>query len=560
MNLTEQQKAIGKENFDDAVAITRRDFLTGTVAAGLASGAGLGSIYFGYGKSVGDPLRVGVLGTGDEGSVLVGAHNPDYLNVVAIADIRPYNVFRAFHGDVSSPSAYQARPGLMAKYKWSTEDAAREKVKIYAAYEDLLADPNVEAVIIALPLHLHAEASIKAMRAGKHVLTEKLMGHSVHECKEMGRVSQETGRILATGHQRHYSMLYDNAVHTIGTAKLIGDLHSIRAQWHRGNLPGKDSWKPAMPDDASLAKQLAGWKKDLETAKPSDIDPLEKKIAQLEAQISDSLLDAAKFGYTQMSLPDGSARTPMEELVRWRLWNRTGGGLMAELGSHQLDAAGIFVSAMHGQGKKVKPLTVTAVGNRSIFPADREIDDHVYCMYEYPAPGYEDDKNKKIVVTYSSINGNGFGGYGEVVLGTKGTLVLEQERDVMLYKDSSKDTRVTVAKAKDGSPTLDTTESGGGGYAASGKAGGADAAPSRGYTEEMEHWAWCIRNPSPENQPRCKPEVAIADAVIALVSNIALANPTSQARINFKPEWFDIASDETPEGVKPDVTRNGYKV
>jgi predicted dehydrogenase len=560
MNLTEQQKAIGKENFDDAVAITRRDFLTGTVAAGLASGAGLGSIYFGYGKSVGDPLRVGVLGTGDEGSVLVGAHNPDYLNVVAIADIRPYNVFRAFHGDVSSPSAYQARPGLMAKYKWSTEDAAREKVKIYAAYEDLLADPNVEAVIIALPLHLHAEASIKAMRAGKHVLTEKLMGHSVHECKEMGRVSQETGRILATGHQRHYSMLYDNAVHTIGTAKLIGDLHSIRAQWHRGNLPGKDSWKPAMPDDASLAKQLAGWKKDLETAKPSDIDPLEKKIAQLEAQISDSLLDAAKFGYTQMSLPDGSARTPMEELVRWRLWNRTGGGLMAELGSHQLDAAGIFVSAMHGQGKKVKPLTVTAVGNRSIFPADREIDDHVYCMYEYPAPGYEDDKNKKIVVTYSSINGNGFGGYGEVVLGTKGTLVLEQERDVMLYKDSSKDTRVTVAKAKDGSPTLDTTESGGGGYAASGKAGGADAAPSRGYTEEMEHWAWCIRNPSPENQPRCKPEVAIADAVIALVSNIALANPTSQARIDFKPEWFDIASDETPEGVKPDVTRNGYKV
>jgi hypothetical protein len=54
--------------------------------------------------------------------------------------------------------------------------------------------------------------------------------------------------------------------------------------------------------------------------------------------------------------------------------------------------------------------------------------------------------------------------------------------------------------------------------------------------------------------------VAIADAVIALVSNIALANPTSQARIDFKPEWFDIASDETPEGVKPDVTRNGYKV
>ena len=559
MNLTEQQKQIGKENFDDAVAITRRDFLAGTVAAGVATGAGLGSIYFGYGKSVGDPLRVGFLGTGDEGSVLLGAHNPEYLNVVAIADIRPYNVFRAFHGDVSSPSANKARPGLMSKYKWSTEDAARAKVKVYGAYEDMLTDPDIEAVVISLPLHLHAPAAIKAMRAGKHVLTEKLMGHSIHECKEMGRVSRETGKILATGHQRHYSILYDNAVHTIGTAKLIGDVHSIRAQWHRGNLPGKDSWKPPMPGDASFAKKLAGWKKDLETAKPADIDALQKQIAQLEAQILDQAVDAAKYGYTEKTIGDGSVRTPLEELIRWRLWNRTGGGLMAELGSHQLDAAGIFVSAMHGPGKKVKPLTVTAVGNRSIFPADREIDDHVYCMYEYPAPGYEEDKNKKIVVTYSSINGNGFGGYGEVVLGTKGTLVLEQEQDVMLYKDSSKDTRVTVAKAKDGTPTLDTTESGGGGPVAAGKAGG-DAAPSRGYTEEMEHWAWCIRNPSPENQPRCKPEVAIADAVIALVSNVALNNPTTQPRIEFKPEWFDIASDETPEGIKPDITRDGYKV
>jgi predicted dehydrogenase len=560
MNLSEAQKWVGKENFDDVVGVTRRDFLTGTVAAGIASGAGLGSIYFGYGKSVGSPLRVGVVGTGDEGSVLLGAHNPEYLNVVAIADIRPYNVFRAFHGDVSSPSANTARPGLMAKYKWATEDEARKTVKVYGAYEELLADKNVEAVVIALPLHLHAEAAIKAMRAGKHVLTEKLMGHSIHECKEMGRVSRETGKILATGHQRHYSILYDNAVHTIGTAKLLGDLHSIRAQWHRGNLPGNDSWKPPMPDDESLAKKLAGWKKDLASAKPSDIDALTKRIAQLEAQIADTVVDAAKYGYTPMTLGDGSTRTPLQELIRWRLWNRTGGGLMAELGSHQLDAAGIFVSAMHGPGKKVKPLTVTAVGNRSIFPADREIDDHVYCMYEYPAPGYEEDQNKKIVVTYSSINGNGFGDYGEVVLGTKGTLVLEREQEVMLYKGAAKDTRVTVAKAKDGTPTLDTTESGGGGGAVAGKPGSEGAPPSRGYTEEMEHWAWCIRNPAPENQPRCKPEVAIADAVIALVSNIALANPETQARITFKPEWFDIASDETPEGVKPDGGRDRYKI
>ncbi len=560
MNLTPEQQKVGKENFNEAVAVTRRDFLSGTVAAGLATGAGLGSIYFGYGASVGDPLRVGFIGTGDEGSVLIGAHNPDYLKAVAIADIRPYNVFRAFHGDVSSPNAQRVRPGLMSKYGWKTEDEARKQVKVYGAYEELLADKNIEAVVIALPLHLHAEAAIKAMRAGKHVLTEKLMGHSIHECKEMGRTARETGKLLATGHQRHYSVLYDNAVHTLGDARLIGDVHSIRAQWHRGNLPGKDSWKPPLPTDEALLSKMASWKRRLEESKPSEVDVWSKRVAQLEAQLADSDVAAELFGYTEKQLPDGVSRTPLEELIRWRLWNRTGGGLMAELGSHQLDAAGIFISAMHGAGKKVKPLTVTAVGNRSIFPDDREVDDHVYCMYEYPAPDYAENPNKKIVVTYSSINGNGFGGYGEVVMGTEGTLILEQEQNVMLYKGSSRDTRVTVSKSKSGEAVLDTTESGGAGsvVAVPTEAAG-KAPPSRGYTEEMEHWAWCVRNPDPENQPRCKPEVALADAVIALVSNVALKGSDGQPRIDFKKEWFDIESDVTPEGVKPNLQREQYK-
>jgi hypothetical protein len=53
--------------------------------------------------------------------------------------------------------------------------------------------------------------------------------------------------------------------------------------------------------------------------------------------------------------------------------------------------------------------------------------------------------------------------------------------------------------------------------------------------------------------------VAIADAVIALVSNEALKNPETQSRITFQDEWFDIASDATPEGVKPDLNRPQYK-
>ena len=73
---------------------------------------------------------------------------------------------------------------------------------------------------------------------------------------------------------------------------------------------------------------------------------------------------------------------------------------------------------------------------------------------------------------------------------------------------------------------------------------------SLGYTEELEHWAWCIRHPDPRNQPRCAPKVAMADAVVALTTNMAAR---SGERIEFKKEWFDIDSDETPEAVPPSV-------
>ena len=470
MNLTPEQKAIGRDNFYEAVGVSRRDFLKGVIAAGAVSGAGLGAMYFNYGK-VTDPVRVGVIGTGDEGGVLIGAINPDYLQVVAIADIRPYSIHRAFHGDWASPNALAARPGLIKRYGWNSEDEARKKVKVYSDdYREMLANDDVEAVIIALPLHMHAQVAVEAMLAGKHVLTEKLMAHNVAQCKVMGRVAREHDLYLATGHQRHYSVLYDNAVNLIRWG-LLGEIHYIRAQWHRGNLPGHDSWQQPLPggevpygggdDDRidKIADTIAKWKKELPKQKnPEKYATMEHRLAQWNAWDSDKTLNAADYGYRDIVMPDGTRRSPLEELCRWRLWERTGGGLMAELGSHQLDAASIFISALRKDGKKAHPLSVHAVGGRQIFGMDRQAGDHVYCMFEFPGPGYEPgfdvgyhdpvlnlpdpesgvpsyetDPNKRIVVTYSTIMGNGFGGYGETVMGTRGTLVLDREKEVMLY-------------------------------------------------------------------------------------------------------------------------------
>lgn len=585
--LSPEDKAIGIENFNEAVGFTRRDFLKGVIAAGAVSGAGLGAMYFQYGK-VTDPVRVGVIGTGDEGNVLIGGCTPDYVRVVAIADIRPSSIHRAFYGDWASPAAMEARPGLIKKQGYKDFAEASKTVKVYdgsnGGIKALLDDKDIEAVIIALPLHLHAPIAIQAMMRGKHVLTEKLMAHNIAQCKVMARVAKDKDLLLATGHQRHYSVLYDNAVKLIQWG-MLGQLTHIRAQWHRGNVPGNDSWQPPLPGGMKLmvdgkekvvdqiAAKLKSYEKALATEKNRDkIQLLEAQILQWEALIKDKDIDATKFGYQDFELKGGRKVSALEELIRWRLWARTGGGLMAELGSHQLDAASIFCSSLRKDGKKSRPISVHACGGRHVFPMDREAEDHVFCMYEFPGPEYDSkfvgyyseaenyppkggivdpytvDPNKKITVTYSSINGNGFGGYGEVVMGTKGTMILEKEQEIMLYKSSDTSTKIGVKKEGEGY-SLDTQASGASAASAVAKAA-SDGPVSRGYTEEIEHWAWCIRNRSEENKPRCYPEVAMADAVIALTTNVAINKSIAGegGYIRFKDEWFERDSNETPDG------------
>jgi predicted dehydrogenase len=578
MNLTPEQKQIGKQNFDEATGTTRREFLaTVGIVGGTAAAAGLGAKYFKYGASLDDRLRVGIIGTGDEGSVLIGALNPDYIDVVAIADIRPYSIYRAFHGDWYSPGAHAARPGLLQVYGkregWGNDDTkAKKHVKVFTGdYHELLDYEPVEAVIIAAPLHMHHPMAIAAMRKGKHVLTEKLMAHDVGLCKEMCRVAADPNLkdakgnpiVLAVGHQRHYSILYDNAVEQIRQG-LIGDIHHIRAQWHRDNRPGNDSWQPPLPNDPKLTKELNRWNailagKDRDTPKPTKPDEIAEwkaKIAQKQAQMIDATEEIAKkYGYEVKELTElkpPRTRSALEELICWRLWQRTAGGLMAELGSHQLDASSIFISAQDPERRHVHPLTVSGFGVRNIFPADRDCDDHVHCMFEFPGNGYYDpsdhskvaDENKKIVVSYSSINGNGYGGYGEIVFGTDGTLILEREEEAMLFKRSDTSTKIQVKEMGKGKAAMETYETGGG--AAAALAAKPSGPPSRGYREEIEHWAWCIRNPG--NKPHCTGEVALGDAVIALTANIAIQK---QQQIKFDPAWFDPTRTETPEDKPP---------
>ena len=100
--------------------------------------------------------------------------------------------------------------------------------RTYSSYQALLDDPDVHAVYIALPNHLHREWTIRAAQAGKHVLCEKPLAMNAAECDEMIAVCQEANVHLmeAVMYRFHPRMIHLRHMLTAGELGDIGFLHA----------------------------------------------------------------------------------------------------------------------------------------------------------------------------------------------------------------------------------------------------------------------------------------------------------------------------------------------
>src|ERR1700750_808551 len=85
--------------------------------------------------------------------------------------------------------------GIASRYLKKAQQAAEQLgiPKAYGSYEDLLADPEVEAIYNPLPNHLHVPWSIKAAEAGEHVLCEKPLSVTVEEALLLLKAREKTG-------------------------------------------------------------------------------------------------------------------------------------------------------------------------------------------------------------------------------------------------------------------------------------------------------------------------------------------------------------------------------
>lgn len=205
--------------------LTRRSFidrvLLATAGAGMASAAPWAASAAVLEPAKKDPVRLGVIGTGDRGRGLIqNIAKTRNCTVAAICDtFEPH----------------------LAKGRALVGGATRA----FGDHRAMLDAGGLDAVVIATPLDLHARHSVDAFDAGLHVWCEKAMARTIADCGAMVSRSQDAGKILQIGHQRMFHPTYLNALRRTKAGE-IGPVTQIRASWHRNN-----SWRRPVPAGAS---------------------------------------------------------------------------------------------------------------------------------------------------------------------------------------------------------------------------------------------------------------------------------------------------------------------
>jgi predicted dehydrogenase len=122
--------------------------------------------------------------------------------------------------------------------------------KWYTDADQLINDPEVNAVYVATPPNTHAEYAIRVMRAGKPVYVEKPMAMNEAECREMIKVSKETGQPLFVAYYRR-ALPYFVKIKELIDTKIIGDVRLVNLKLHN----------PLKPEELHPEQQF-GWRVD----------------------------------------------------------------------------------------------------------------------------------------------------------------------------------------------------------------------------------------------------------------------------------------------------------
>ena len=217
--------------------MNRRHFLSASSAAGMALAA-TRHVTVGQSRGANDVIQVGVIGPGGRGTQVMkeciefGSNHQ--ARVTAVCDIWKQRLEAA--AKLVSES-YGAQP------------------KSYRRYEELLADREIDAVIIATPDHQHAKMLKAAVQAGKDVYCEKPMGNVLSETNEALAAVEQSDRIVQIGTQRRSYPRYRSATDVIEEGR-VGDIVKVDVVW---NAYSPYRWARKQEDLDSLKESDVDW-------------------------------------------------------------------------------------------------------------------------------------------------------------------------------------------------------------------------------------------------------------------------------------------------------------
>jgi predicted dehydrogenase len=219
----------------------RRQFLAtagkGVVASSVVAGfpAIVPSSVFGA-ASPGNRINVGAIGTGriSRGHDLPGIWQHDIARVMAVCDLDSKRV----------EDARTLVNGYYAKQTGKPYDG----VKTYANYHDLLANKDVDAVVISTPDHWHCLIAIDAVEAGKDVYLQKPASLTIAEGRALSDAVTRSGRIFQIGSQQRSTVQFRYAAELVRNGR-IGQVKTVEV-----GLPGDPSGEvePEMPVPQNL--------------------------------------------------------------------------------------------------------------------------------------------------------------------------------------------------------------------------------------------------------------------------------------------------------------------
>ena len=263
---------------------------------------------------------------------------------------------------------------------------------VYRDYRQLLAHSPLDAVVIASPDHWHAQMTIDALKAGKHVYVEKPLAYSLEEAIRVRDVARAAGRITQVGYQRRSISHFYEARDLVATG-ILGEITQVLL-WSSRNRLTTAPWRAYDDYDTPGLPAKSG---------PEHVD-----WARFQANRPTRPYDAKRF-------------------FHWQCYDEYSTGIFGILMSHPLDAANLVLQLG-------PPESCSAAGGIYRYDDGRTVPDTCQALFNYPS--------RKLSISFVGSSNNAFfqqeahyrGTNGTIEIGTSQMNVYAERRDALFEK------------------------------------------------------------------------------------------------------------------------------